>query len=192
MSSDSARGDSTREPRPEIEDVFGELEELAAMVDSPDEREQVRETMATLRQTRRNTVIGTLRGAFGLRDGGEAMVGAFIFGVPMLVEGGTLEVGAHLAARPLVLALTVVFGGGVVYGILRAVEFQRIEEDMLLDVLSVRLVSIPSIALVMGFGLMSLWGRVDWGDPSVAVAQCLVVSIVMAVGASLGDVLPEA
>jgi hypothetical protein len=32
---------------------------------------------------------------------------------------------------------------------------------------------------------------VDWGDPAVAFAQCLVTGVVMAVGASLGDVLPE-
>jgi hypothetical protein len=36
----------------------------------------------------------------------------------------------------------------------------------------------------------TVWGRVDWSTPTVAAGQCLVTSTVMAVGASLGDVLP--
>lgn len=177
--------------RPEMDDVFDELEELATMVDSTEEHEQVMETMETLRKSRRTQLIGRFRSRFGIRDGGEAVVGAFIFGIPMIVEGGTLEVGDYLASHPLLLGLTLVFGGVVVYGILRAVKFQQIEDDMLLGVVSVRLFSIPFIALVMGFGLMTAWGRVDWASPMVAASQCLVTSIAMAVGASLGDILPE-
>jgi hypothetical protein len=52
-------------------------------------------------------------------------------------------------------------------------------------------VSILVIAGGLSVGLMTLWGRVDWGEPSVAAAQCLVTAVVMAVGASLGDILPE-
>lgn len=176
--------------RPDIDDVFENLEELVEMVDSPDEREQVMETMETLRRSRSGRLVGRLRDTFDSRDVGEALVGSFVFGIPMIVEGGTLEVGAHVAGHPLLLALTVAFGGLLVYGILHAVAFERVRADMLFGLVSIRLVTIPLIAVFMGFGLMTAWGRVDWTTPLVATGQCLVTSIVMAVGASLGDVLP--
>ena len=180
----------TPSDQPGMDDVFEELEELAELVDSPAEREQVMETMRTLRQSRSHRVLGRLRGSFDSRDVGEALVGSFVFGIPMIMEGGTLEVGEYLATRPIVLLITLVFGGGLVYGILHAAEFERIREDMLLGTVSIRLLSIPLLAGVMGFGLMTVWGRVDWANPMIATAQSVVTSIVMAVGASLGDVLP--
>jgi hypothetical protein len=182
--------DPAADDPPDLDDVFEELEELAALVDSPDEREQVRETMQTLRRSRSSRLVGRLRDTFDSRDVGEALVGSFVFGMPMVVEGGTLEVGAHIATSPLLLGATVAFGATLVYGILHAVEFERVRADMLFGVVSIRLVTIPLIAVLMGFGLMTVWGRVDWGTPLVAAGQCLVTSTVMAVGASLGDVLP--
>jgi uncharacterized membrane protein len=188
---DRSAGDpATADDRPDIDDVFEELEELAELVDSPDEREQVLETMQTLRRSRSSRLVGRLRDTFDSRDAGEALVGSFVFGIPMVVEEGTLEVGAHIAASPLLLAVTLAFGATLVYGILHAVAFERIEADLLFGVVSVRLLVIPLIAVAMGFGLMTVWGRVDWSTPTVAAGQCLVTSTVMAVGASLGDVLP--
>lgn len=174
----------------DIDDVFEELEELAEMVDSPDEREQVIETMQTLRRSRSNRLVGRLRDTFDSRDVGEALVGSFVFGIPMIVEEGTLEVGEHIASRLPLLALTLAFGATLVYGILHAAEFERIREDLVFGILSIRLVTIPLIAGLMGFGLMTVWGRADWTTPVIATGQCVVTSIVMAVGASLGDVLP--
>ncbi|WP_338741144.1 hypothetical protein [Haloplanus salilacus] len=181
---------TTADDPPDIDDVFEELEELAELVDSPDERKQVMETMQTLRRSRSGRLVGHLRDTFDSRDVGEALVGSFVFGIPMVVEEGTLEVGAHIATHPLLLGVTLAFGATLVYGILHAVEFERIREDMLFGVVSVRLVTIPLLATAMGFGLMTAWGRVDWGTPLIAAGQCLVTSTVMAVGASLGDVLP--
>lgn len=176
--------------QPDLDDVFEELEQLAELVDSPDEQEQVIETMRTLRRSRSRRLVGRLRDTFDTRDVGEALVGSFIFGIPMVVEGGTLEVGEYLGAQPLLLLLTLAFGGALVYGIMHAAEFDRIEEDKLFGLVSIRLVTIPLLATVMGFGLMTIWGRAEWATPMVAVGQCVFTSIVMAVGASLGDVLP--
>jgi hypothetical protein len=39
--------------------------------------------------------------------------------------------------------------------------------------------------------LLTLWGRVAWTEPYVASGQLAVTAIVMAVGASLGDILTE-
>lgn len=175
---------------PDIDDVFEELEELAEMVDSPDEREQVIETIRTLRRSRSTRLVGRLRDTFDSRDIGEAFVGSFVFGIPMVVEGGTLEIGEHIANHPALLLLTLVFGGTLVYGILHAVEFERIQEDLVYGIIPIRLVTIPLIAGIMGFGLMTIWGRADWSTPMIATGQCVVTSVVMAVGASLGDVLP--
>lgn len=176
--------------QPDIDDVFEELEELAELVDSADEREQVMETMQTLRRSRSNRLVGRLQDTFDSRDVGEALVGSFVFGIPMVVEGGTLEIGEYLASRLPLLILTFAFGGTLVYGILHAVEFERIREDLVFGIVPIRLVTIPLIAGSMGFGLMTIWGRADWTTPMIAIGQCTVTSIVMAVGASLGDVLP--
>jgi uncharacterized membrane protein len=167
-----------------------ELEQLEELVDSGEEREQVRTAMRTLRRAR-PTPFGRLRDDFDSRDAGEALVGSFIFGIPMIVEGGTLEVGAYIATRPLYVVLTVLLGLAIVLGILRAVEFEKVEEDLLFGLVPVRLLGVLCIAGGAAIVLMTMWGRVDWGEPSVAASQTLVTAVVMAVGASLGDILPE-
>lgn len=178
----------TRED-PDLDDAMAELEELADLVDRPAEREQVREAMDTLERARPRP-LGRLRGAFDLRDAGEALVGSFVFGIPMIVEEGTREVGQYIASRPLFLALTVLLGFALVLGILRAVEFEKVEADLLFGTVPLRLLGILAIAVGLAAALMTAWGRVDWGDPVVAASQVLVTAMVMAIGAALGDILP--
>ncbi|WP_123533253.1 hypothetical protein [Halosimplex salinum] len=190
----SARADggpTDPEPEPDIDDVLDDLETLEDMVDSPEEREQVREAMRTARRAGTPRVFGRIRDSFDLRDAGEAVVGAFVFGIPMIVEGGTLEIGEDIAYSVPALAVTALFGLAVVLGILYAARFEEVESDMIAGVVPRRLIGILAIASGMSIGLMTVWRRVDWSDPSVAFAQCLVTGVVMAVGASLGDVLPE-
>ncbi|MFC7229412.1 TIGR02587 family membrane protein [Salinirubellus salinus] len=174
----------------DVEDVYEELEELEGIVDSAAELEQVRETMRVLRLARRPPLLGRLSDSFDSRDVGEAVVGSFLFGMPMIVEDGTLEIGRFIAGNPLFFALTVAFGFVLVYEILHAVEFEKVEADLLWGVVPVRLVGIPTIAGVMALVLMTIWGRVEWATPLTAAGQVTVTAIVMAVGASLGDVLP--
>lgn len=176
---------------PGIDDAMAELEQLEEFVDSPEEREQVREAMRTLRRTRPR-LFGRLRDDFGPRDVGEALVGSFIFGVPAIMEDGTLDIGRHIAGRPLVLGFTALLGLGLVLGILRAVEFEKVKDDLLFGVIPVRLVGILAVACGTAVVLMTAWGRVDWAtEPQVAAGQTLVAAVVMAIGASLGDILPE-
>ncbi|WP_436927197.1 hypothetical protein [Halosimplex amylolyticum] len=176
---------------PDIDDVLDDLEVLEEMVDSREEREQVREAMRTARRAGRPRVLGRIRDSFDLRDAGEAVVGAFVFGVPMIVEGGTLEIGESIAGSVPELAVTALFGLVVALGILYAARFEEVESDLLFGVLPRRLLGILAIAGAMSVGLMTVWSRVDWSEPDVAFAQCLVTAVVMVVGASLGDVLPE-
>lgn len=177
------------EPEPDIEDVFDELEALEEVVDTAAEREQVRATMRTLQRARRPR-LGRLRDTFDSRDVGESLVGSFLFGIPMIVEDGTLAAGSYVSTRPAFAAVTLLFGLGLIGGILHAAEVERIEEDLLFGVVPIRLVSIAVVAVGMAVGLLTVWGRVDWATPLVAGGQTMVTAIVMAVGASLGDVLP--
>lgn len=78
----------------------------------------------------------------------------------------------------------------LVYGILHSVEFERVEEDLIGGLIPVRLISILLIAGSMAIGLMTIWGRVEWTTTWIALGQITVTAIVMAVGASLGDILP--
>jgi hypothetical protein len=71
----------------DIEDVLDELEEPEEAVDTDAEREQVRETMRVARRATRPKPLGRVRNSFGSRDLGEALVGSFVFGMPMIVEG---------------------------------------------------------------------------------------------------------
>lgn len=174
---------------PALQDAMDELAELADIVDSTEEREQVREAMDSL-EAARPRPFGRLRDSFGLRDAGEALVGGFIFGIPMVVEQGTFEIGAYLATRPLALGLTAVLGLVLVLGILRAVEFEKVQDDLVFGRIPVRLLGILFISVLLAITLLTVWGRVDWGQPRVAGSQTLVTAIVMAIGASLGDILP--
>jgi uncharacterized membrane protein len=176
---------------PDIDDALDELEELEEIVDSPEEREQVRETMRTLRRTRRPRVFGRLRTDFDIRDAGEALVGSLIFGVPMLVEDGTLDVGRFIAAHPPYFLLTAGLGLGIVLGILHAVGFAEVESDLLFGVVPVRLLGVVLIAAGTAAVLMTAWGRADWAEPWMATSQTTVTAVVMAIGAALGDILPH-
>ncbi|NHN43275.1 DUF2391 family protein [Halorubellus sp. JP-L1] len=187
MSEERADGS---DPDGDIDDVFDELEALEDLVDSEAEQQQVRETMQALRRSRNRPFV-RLRSGFDGRDVGEAVVGSFVFGMPMVVEEGTLEIGSHIAASPLLYVPTVALGFATVYGILHAAEFEKIEEDLIADTVPLRIVSIPIIAIVMALLLMTMWGRVDWSTPTVALGQVTITAIVMAVGASIGDILPE-
>lgn len=189
---DTSDGESASSDEPPgLETVFDELEELEEIVDSPEERRQVRETMRVLRRADRPRVFGRFQHAFGSRDAGEAMVGSFVFGIPMVVEEGTLEIGRHIARHWLFSTLTLAIGGLLVFGILHAAAFEKVERDLVFGVIPRRLVSIPVIAATMAVVLMTVWGRVEWTAPWISANQTMVAAVVMAVGASLGDVLPE-
>jgi uncharacterized membrane protein len=188
----SSTGEGSVDPDedpPDIDDALDELEELEEMVDSPEEREQVRETMRTLRRAGDPRLFGRLRSDFDMRDAGEAVVGSLIFGVPMLVEDGTLDVGRFIAEHPPYFLSTLGLGLVIVVGILHAVGFEEVESDLLLGVVPVRLVGIVAISGGTAALLMTAWGRVDWAEPWVATCQTTVTAVVMAIGAALGDIL---
>ncbi len=189
--SDERPSGDTPPDDPDMDDVLDELESLEETVDSKEELEQVRQTMRVVRRAGRPRPFGRVGDSFGSRDVGEALVGSFVFGMPMIVEGGTYEIGEYIATAPSLILATAGFGFLLVLGILWAAEFEKVEADFVLGVIPVRLIGIVGVAATTALVLMTMWGTVDWSDPAVAGSQTLITAVVMSVGASLGDVLPE-
>jgi uncharacterized membrane protein len=178
-------------PNPEMDDLLDELEELEATVDDPDEREQVRETMRVARRVSTPGAFGRVIRGFDRHDAAEALVGSVVVGVPMLVEGGTLDIGRFLATHPLALVATLLGTVTVVVGVLYVAEIQQVEiYRPFFGVIPRRLVGVLVISFATAAVLMTVWGRVDWADPWLAICQTSVTFSAMALGAALGDILP--
>lgn len=177
-------------PAPDAERIADLLVELEELTDTPAEREQVREAVEG-RLGLGGRLFGRVVAGFDRGDLAEALLGSVLFGIPMAVEGGTGEVGAHLAARPLAVEATLVAAVAVVVGILYVSELQDVRvREPLFGVVPRRLAGVVGVAALTAVVLLTLWGRVDWARPGVAVATCAVAFVPMAIGAALSDILP--
>lgn len=173
-----------------IEELVDELEDIEDDVDDPETRARLGAAMAAVAALQPpgfgNVIVG-----FDYRDAAEALLGALIFGIPMFVEGGTLEIGAFVAAHPSLLAGTVLATVGIVVAILYVAEFQDVRvHEPLLGFLPRRLVGVMAISLATAAVMMTAWGRVDWAEPRLAAATVAVTWLPMAIGAALGDIVP--
>jgi uncharacterized membrane protein len=174
-----------------IEALLDELDELVDTVDSPAERERVREAIRLARDVEQPTVFGRVVYGFDRSDVAEAALGALVFGIPMAVESGTLEVGAFVAANPPYLLGTLLAAVAIVVGVLYVADIQDVRvKTRYLGLVPRRLVGELLTSYVTAAVLMVLWGRVPLGDPWLAVCQISVAFFPMAIGASLGDILP--
>lgn len=181
----------SEEPDEAYDELLDHLEELEEVADSREERRLVRESIRSARRAATPRVFGRVIRGFDLRDAGEAFVGSVVFGIPMLVEQGTLEIGEFIASNPVYYVLTLLLGVGIPVGILYVVDFQRVEiVNPIFGVVPRRLVGILVISFGTAAVLMTVWGRVGWGEPWLALCQVTVTFVVMAIGASLGDILP--
>lgn len=186
-----AGGESESPPEePDIEDLLEELEDLEESVDSPEEVEQVREAMRVARRVRKG-VFGRVIHGYDLGDVAESVLGALLFGIPMAVEGGTTEVGAFFVTHPPLLVATGAFAVLSTAGIIYVADFQDVRvRRQILGVVPRRLAGIVSISFLTAVGLLTAWGRVDWGEPLLALATVVVAFLPMSIGAALGDILP--
>ncbi|MFC6989784.1 DUF2391 domain-containing protein [Haloplanus sp. GCM10025708] len=171
----------------EESDVTEIRQELEAIADTPEERERVREAVEELTQ---RGVFGRVIVGFDRGDVAEALLGSVVFGIPMLVEGGTQEVGLFLADHLLAIEATLAATVAMVVGILYVSDIQdvRIHEPFF-GFLPRRLVGVLGISFGTALVMMTLWGRTDWSTPWVAFAQVTVAFVPMAIGASLSDIL---
>jgi len=176
----------------ELADLLDSLEDLEAGADTDEEREAVEEARrSALRLSRAPAVFGNVITGFDRSDAAEAFLGAVLFGIPMMVEGGTNEVGEFLAAHPLLLSATVVGDVALVVGIVYVADIQEVVvRDAFFGVVPRRMVGVLGISFGMALALTTAWGRVDWAEPGVALATAVVAAVPMAIGAALGDILP--
>lgn len=173
----------------DLGDLFDELEALRETVDDPDEREHVEETMEMAADLDDLPASRRVIWGFDRKDVSEAALGALVFGIPMLVEGGTLEIGVFLATSPAFLMGTLVGTVAVVIGILYIAEFRDVRvRDPILGVIPRRLAGVITVAFVAALVAMTVWGRVEWTEPWIAFCQCAVTFVPMAIGAALGDI----
>ncbi|WP_367176068.1 DUF2391 domain-containing protein [Haloarcula rubripromontorii] len=181
----------------EFATLFDELQELEQLVDSEHERQQVRDAMraAADSQDHEPATFGRVVWGFGRSDLAEALLGSLLFGIPMAVEGGTVDAGRHIAQHPLYLAATVVIAIGLVISILYVADFQDVRvANPIFGLIPRRLVGVTGTALVVSVALLTGWGLVEWSaDPAVVYESaciCAVAFVPMAIGAALGDILP--
>lgn len=173
-----------------IEELVDELEGIEAEVADPETRARLEEAMEDLAALQPpgfgNVIVG-----FDHRDAAEALLGALLLGIPMFVEGGTLEIGAFVARHPVLLVGTVVATVAMVVSILYVAEFQDVRiHEPLLGFVPRRLVGVVGISLATALVMMTAWGRVDWADPMLAAATVAVAWLPMSIGAALGDIVP--
>ena len=180
-----------------IGELFDELEELEAIVDSEAERRQVREAMRAAADAQADSpaVFGRVIWGFDREDFAEAVLGSLLFGIPMAVESGTRDAGRYVAQHPLSLLGTVAAAIAMVVGILYVADFQDVRvAHRILGVVPRRLAGVTATAFVTAVALLTAWGMVQWSaDPGLvweSLCVCSVAFVPMAIGAALGDILP--
>lgn len=176
--------------------LLTKLEDLERTVDSDEERREVRRAMRIARRVPGSGVFGrTIRG-YTTRDMAQAFVGSVVFGLPMLVEDGVFVIADHFASAfvagvPVFFVANAVFVTLLVIGLLYYAQFQRVEiTKPVFGIVPRRLIGVLGISFLTAATMMTMWGRVEWGDPWSAVCRITVVWTAMALGASLGDILP--
>jgi uncharacterized membrane protein len=173
-------------------DLFDELQELEDLVVSDAAREQVRETMrVAMAASATASPFGRVIKGFDRGDLAEALLGSLLFGIPMAVEGGTQEVAVFLAGHPGALGATFLFAVGMVIGIIYVADIQDVRiYKPIFGVIPRRLVGVIGVSFLTAICLLTVWGRIDWGTPWLAMANVVVAFVPMSIGAALGDLLP--
>jgi len=130
------------------------------------------------------------------RDIAEGFVGSIFFSIPFLVEDGVFDVAAYflsfrIEGFPVFFIINTAFVLAMVWVLVywagpRDVTVSR----PLFGIIPRRMVGISVISFLTAAALMTMWGRIAWAEPVVAVARVSVVWSVASFGAALGDVLP--
>lgn len=176
---------------PTLDDLYEQLEALEETVDTVDERTEVRRTRRLVNRLSHNAMVGRVITRFTRKDKAEAFVGSVVIGMPMLVEDGVFEIGRFLAAHPPLFAVNIAMAVALVVGILYVADFREIQiHNPYFGVIPRRPVWVCGIAFATAAVLMTLWGRIAWDEPWVNLCQVSVVFTAMALGGSLGDILP--
>ncbi|GAA0299489.1 DUF2391 domain-containing protein [Halarchaeum salinum] len=175
----------------DVSDLMDDLEALESHVESPAGREAVAEAMATAAELGHRGAFGRVIHGFDRADAAEATLGSVLFAMPMVVEGGTRDVGIHMTSHPIGFLGTVAATVAMVYGILYVADIQDVRvKNPLFGVIPRRLAGVITISLGITVLLFTGWGQIDWNDPWLAVCIVVVAWAPTAIGAALGDILP--
>lgn len=176
----------------ELEQIIEDLKELESAADTLEERETIRRMKRIAGVASQPPLLfGRVVKGFGKRDVSEAFVGSLLFGVPMAVEDGTLAAGMFTAQHPPLFFATFFSAILLVTSILYATKIQDVQiVNPVFGIIPRRLIGVTGAAFFTAVVLMTVWGRVDWATPWIALNQVTIAFFFMGIGASLGDILP--
>ncbi|MCY4729168.1 DUF2391 domain-containing protein [Natronomonas gomsonensis] len=185
---------------PTTAEVLERLESLEESVSAGEERRRarrIRRLAEGMHRFERRTFDNVERNIqrYTTRDVLEAFVGSTIFSLPLVVEGGVLEIGSHFATSlvygvPVYFLANAVFVVTITAGLLYYAEFREVEIQLAFGFVPKRLVGVLAIAFLTATATMALWGRLDIAEPFLSLCQISVVWTAGAFGAGLGDILP--
>ncbi len=187
-------GTPDREELPQsanVADLMDELRLLEETVDDPAEREQVQRTIQLAHRVPGGKTFGEQIDKYTSRDVAETFVGSILISLPMLVEDGVFAIGDHFVAEPAFFVANAAFVVVMTIGLLYWADIQEVKRaNPILGIVPRRLAGVLSIAFFTAAFTMTLWGRVDWSVPWVALCHVSVVWAAAAFGGALGDILP--
>lgn len=173
-----------------VEEIHTQLEELERTVDDAEERREVRRALELVEEVSETLLTDTIR-KFTRRDIAEAAVGSIIISIPMLVEDGVFEIAAYFLTQPVSFLLNAGFVVLMAVCLLYFADFRAVVVNRpLFGLIPRRLAGVLVVSFLTATFMMTLWGRVDWAEPSVAFARISIVWTVASFGAALGDILP--
>lgn len=186
--------DTTQESS--MDEVLEQLQELEETVDSEAERKEVADVRDALEALPGGHFLNETIERYTTRDVAESFVGSILISLPLLVEDGVFDIADHFLSAsiggiPVWLGANVAFIVLMTWGLLYWADFRQIHNRApFLGLIPRRLVAVLFISFFSASLTMTLWGRVDWGDPAVAFARISVIWAAAAFGAVLGDILP--
>ncbi|WP_335998645.1 DUF2391 domain-containing protein [Halorientalis halophila] len=187
----AGEGATADDEPPTLGDLLDELDAYQESLTDTERRERISEIIETATEVEEPAVFGRTIVGFDRADLMEATLGALLFGIPMMVEGGTQEVGAFVASHPVFLVGTLGFAVAMAIGILYVADFQDVRvRNPILGIVPRRLVGVVGVSLLLSLAMSTAWGRVDWAEPWLAFCICVVAFVPMVIGAALGDILP--
>jgi uncharacterized membrane protein len=183
---------------PDIDDLLAKLDALSDTVDEGHEREKVRQTISLVERMPGTGALAERITKYTSRDLAESFVGAVLFALPLLVEGGVFEIAAWFAATtvggvPVLLIGHVGFIFVATAGLLYFADFRQITiRHPILGVIPRRYAGVLLVSLTTSAAMLLFWGRLHEGDPTAVerVGRIAVVWAAAAFGAGLGDILP--
>ncbi|CDK40831.1 unknown [Halorubrum sp. DM2] len=193
------RVDPARGPdEPDIDDLLAKLDALSDTVDEGHEREKVRQTISLVERMPGRAAFAERITKYTSRDLAESFVGAVLFALPLLVEGGVFEIAAWFAAItvagvPVLLFAHVGFVFAAVAGLLYFADFRQIViRHPILGIIPRRYAGVLLVSLTTSTVMLLFWGRLHEGDPTAVerLGRIAVVWAAAAFGAGLGDILP--